>query len=438
MSDHRSIIPSARRLMNSLRDIGYDAPAAIADLVDNSIDADARHISVTIAQEGGRSWVRVADDGIGMTPRELDEAMRYGSRRDYDAHHLGHFGLGLKTASLSQCRRLTVAARTTPTGRIEARRWDLDSVAQRDAWDLERITPRQCPPALVNPLRVSPGTVVLWERLDRVLAYARPDGASAMRALRQLVEDVERHLAMVFHRFLSGQLGRGRTRLKIIVNERALAPWDPFARGEPATERLETQWVRMHHAGRTHRVRIQPYVLPPQIRFSSPDAHLSAGGPKRWNRQQGLYIYRRDRMIQSGGWNRLRTLDEHSKLARLAVDIPPGAETAFQISVSKMSVVLPADLRAALGPVVSGVVTRAQDAYRQRIRLVSSSDRRLDAEAVPAPDEDAPWKMSERWEAIVAVLHRELADQPEVLRRVLVSLANVQAPVGVRSIGESR
>lgn len=423
--------------MTSLRDIGYDAPAAIADLIDNSIDADARNIDVTIAHDGGSSWIRVVDDGIGMTARELDEAMRYGSSRDYESHHLGHFGLGLKTASLSQCRRLTVAARTTPTGGIEARRWDLDQVAQRDAWDLERITPRACPPQLVAPLRMSPGTVVLWERLDRVLSYARPDGAAAMRAMRQLVDDVEQHLGMVFHRFLSGDLRHGRARVKIALNDREVSPWDPFARSEPATKCLERQSVRMQHRDQTYRIRVQPHILPTQIQFSSPEAHVAAGGPRRWNRQQGLYIYRRDRMIQSGGWNRLRTLDEHSKLARIALDIPPDAESAFQINVSKMSVVLPAEIRPALSAVASGVVTRAQEAYRQRIRLVPGAKTPPEDPTPADSAEDPDWRLGERWELIVAVLQRELGDQPELLRRVLVGLANIHAPVVVRSVGTS-
>ena len=147
MHEHRVVIPSARRLMSSLRDIGYDLPAAIADLVDNSIDADARNVDIDIQPEGAQFWIRVADDGIGMSRGRLDEAMRYGSARSYGDADLGAFGLGLKTASLSQCRSLTVATRTTHRGRIEIRRWDLDRVAERDAWELERLTPRQCPPA---------------------------------------------------------------------------------------------------------------------------------------------------------------------------------------------------------------------------------------------------------------------------------------------------
>jgi hypothetical protein len=191
--------------MTSLRDIGYDLPSAIADLVDNSIDAGARAIRVDVCRKGQESFVRIADDGSGMSERVLEEAMRYGSRRMYGERHLGKYGLGLKTASLSHCRRLTVATRTTARARIQIRRWDLDRVHSRDAWELERFTPSECPPWLVDPLRAQPGTVVLWDKLDRILDYARPDGERALRALETMSDSISEYLAMIFHRFLAGE-----------------------------------------------------------------------------------------------------------------------------------------------------------------------------------------------------------------------------------------
>lgn len=407
--------------MTSLRDMGYDCPSAIADLVDNSIDADSAAIEIDFAHEGEASWIRIADNGMGMTAREIDEAMRYGSSRVYDGDALGSFGLGLKTASLSQCRRLTVAARSTPRARLEIRRWDLDRVAVHDSWVLERLTPRQCPDHLIEPLRGRSGTVVLWERLDRVLDYSHPEGAAAARGLEVLAEEVRRHLAMVFHRFLSGEAPR-RRRVRIALNGTPVRSWDPFARAEPATRVLPRLLVALQHADRPVWVPVRPYVLPTQIHFSSPEAHTEASGPKRWNRQQGLYLYRRGRLIQAGGWNRLRTMDEHSKLARVAIDIPPGAEGAFGTSVTKMSVILPPAIRGELRTLLSGVVARAQDAYRQRIRLVEPPDG--DAITAEGPSVARDWSLSDHWPVIAAILERELRDQPEVLRRVLVALAN--------------
>jgi hypothetical protein len=423
------VIPSARRLMASLRDIGYDTPSAVADLVDNSIDAAARKIDISVAYSGTNSWIRIADDGIGMTGRELDEAMRYGSRRSYQESALGHFGLGLKTASLSQCRRLTVAARSTASARIEIRRWDLDRVTASDAWSLERLTPRQCSPALTEPLAGTSGTVVMWERLDRVLGYARPQGHAAMSGLERVIDEIGEHLSMTFHRFLSGEVGRHRSRIRMTLGGRPLEAWDPFARSEAATQVLRPQSIALEHAGARHRVRIRPYILPNQIRFSSVAAHTRAAGPKRWNRQQGLYIYRHDRLIQSGGWNRLRTLDEHTKLARVALDIPPAAGAAFQTNVSKMTVSLPEGLRSDLRALVSGVVIRAQDVYRQRVELIDGGgDDSVSEEASSTRSERTLGvRLADEWPMITAVLERELGSQPDVLRRVLVALANARS-----------
>lgn len=421
MTHGQTLIPSARRLMTSLRGLPYDLPGAIADLVDNSLDADARAIDITLDADWRGPYIRIADDGHGMTERELDEAMRYGSARDYDLDDLGHYGLGLKTASLSQCRRLTVATRTTVRGRIRVRRWDLDRVSEEDAWTLEHPRIDACRPQLTDPLRARPGTVVLWEELDRVLGSRRPDGDAALRKLRAAALEVSAHLAMVFHRFLDGEAPGPR--VKITVNGDTISGWDPFARDEPMTQALPRQSLSLDFAGESHQVRVSPYVLPNQHHFSSAEAHAAAGGPKRWNRQQGLYIYRRDRMIQSGGWNRLRTLDEHAKLARVALDIPPAADGAFRTDVAKMNVGLPDALRPQLRVLIAGVVTRAQDTYRQRIRLVPSSERAVGGAAAIG---SGAVMLGDQWPMITGVLEKELADHPELLDRVLVALINAR------------
>jgi hypothetical protein len=410
--------------MTSLRDIGYDLPSAIADLVDNSVDAGATTVQITVGRGGGTSFIRIADDGRGMTDRVLDEAMRYGSRRAYEANDLGKFGLGLKTASLSQCRRLTVASRTTLRGQIRVRRWDLDHVRSRDAWELDRLLPSECMPYFLEPLREGPGTVVLWEKLDRMLAYARPDGEHAMRALEALSESVAEHLAMVFHRFLSGRTS-GRRRLNIVFNGERLKPWDPFARAQRATQQLPAQHVHVEHRGKRHALVVRPYVLPSQVQFATPEAHVVAAGPKKWNRQQGFYIYRGDRMIQSGGWNRLRTMDEHSKLARIAIDVPPDLEELFQINVAKMRVVLPDEVRPHLRALAAGVVTSAQEAYRRRLRLVESAG---ETHELAESDAIGGQTLGDVWPVIVDVLCRELHGHPELLDRVLIALANARSP----------
>ena len=182
------LIPSARRLVQSLRDIGYDLPSAVADIIDNSIAAEATEVRVDLSFEGSDSWVSIADNGTGMTVGDLIEAMRYGTERDYSESELGKFGLGLKTASMSQCRRLTVATRSDPRRRaIELRQWDLDHIERVDRWEILRVAPAQAKAELLEPLRLHPGTVVLWEHLDRVLKYKIPEGQWAPGRFRQAV-----------------------------------------------------------------------------------------------------------------------------------------------------------------------------------------------------------------------------------------------------------
>lgn len=417
-----SLIPSARRLTESLRDMGYDLASAVADLVDNSLDADASRVDVGLLHDDDGGWLRVADDGCGMTERELDEAMRYGSSRAYGDRDLGYFGLGLKTASLSQCRRLTVATRSSVRGPIRIRRWDLDRVARTDSWQVERLTHGRAPSVLTEPLVDTTGTVVLWDRLDRILGDRQPAGDAAARRLQTALAEIAEHLAMVFHRFLAGE-ARGPA-MSLSVGGATLTPWDPFARDEPFTRALPPQNLSLAVAGTRDQVEVRPYILPAQHHFSSGEAHETASGPRRWNRQQGLYIYRRDRLIQSGGWNRLRTLDEHAKLARIALDIPAGADTAFRTNVSKMTVGLPDALRPQLRALVAGVVSAAQDVYRRRMAVVPG-DSASGSHAVS----DRPITVGDQWPLISDVLHEHLNEQPELLDRLLVALVNVR-PAG--------
>ncbi|HLJ25671.1 MAG TPA: hypothetical protein VKY85_03080 [Candidatus Angelobacter sp.] len=170
---------------------------------------------------------------------------------------------------------------------------------------------------------------------------------------------------MVFHRFLTGQ-ARRRKKLSITINETQVEPWDPFARDEKATDPFDPLEFEIHGQNGKGIVRFQAYILPNQAHFSNPRAFQRAGGPNRWNSQQGFYIYRADRMIQSGGWSRMRTPDEHTKLARAAVDFYPDLDSEFQINVAKVRVSLPAELKEHLKEPVERLAKRARSVYDQK------------------------------------------------------------------------
>lgn len=362
MRNSNELIPSARRLIGSLRDMGYEFAPAVADLVDNSIEAEANEIDIWIEFKGDESWVRIADNGNGMTIKALREAMRYGSERDYADGDLGKFGLGMKTASMSQCRCLTVASRSKGASSVSAFRWDLAHIEKADRWEVLQVSREKLPRSVKGTLKKRFNTVVLWQELDRILGYKHPYGEFQRKQLAQMSREVEDHLAMVFHRFLNGE-ARGR-RIKIRLNGNDVVPWDPFCRKEKNTRQLEGRSLPIEQDGVTGEVLFEPFVVPHQNRFSAPQAHERASGPRKWNRQQGFYIYRADRLIQSGGWCGLRVQDEHTKLARIALCFDPKLDEAFKINVAKMRVQLPAQLRGDLERLLAPVIRAADSEYR--------------------------------------------------------------------------
>ena len=139
--------PDASAMVESMRAYGYTLSTAIADLVDNSIAAKCKNVWLSFEWGGQNSWISVTDDGKGMSEKVLVNAMRLGSLsplEERDPSDLGRFGLGLKTASFSQARRLTVISRTRSV-QESIRRWDLDHLAQPEVkgWQLLRTLHRE-------------------------------------------------------------------------------------------------------------------------------------------------------------------------------------------------------------------------------------------------------------------------------------------------------
>lgn len=356
------VSPFASGLIESLRAVGYSTQTAIADLVDNSISAGARNVWVSFAWDGSRSSIAIRDDGRGMSEARLVEAMRLGSPSplaDRTPADLGRFGLGLKTASFSQCRRMTVYAKErdrVPVGR----RWDLDYVGATDEWRLLTVP---VPEGLGLGFDASDsGTVVLWEAMDRVVEPVDAGDARAQRRFLDLARTVEAHLAMVFHRFMSG------TRpLLVWVNGNAVMPWDPFLVDESATQRLAEETLGTGSA----RVTVRPYILPHHSKLP-PERHQAAAGPAGWNGQQGFYVYRNRRLLVPGDWLRLGfEKEEHSKLARIQVDLPTSLDDDWQIDVKKSSARPPGGLRDDLKRIAIVTRGRATEVYRHRGKVIA-------------------------------------------------------------------
>jgi hypothetical protein len=349
--------PRADALIESLRAFGYSPEAAIADLVDNSIFAEAKNIAIDFVWSGSDSTVSVADDGRGMTESTLVAAMRPGSTsplQERDKSDLGRFGLGLKTASFSQARELTVVSTEKESGCTSTRRWDLDTVARSGEWRLLR-TPSADAKAIERPTPF--GTVVRWSKMDRLVGVAESGDAKAHARFLKTVERVHQHLAATFHRFLTG-----RSRIRITINGNGVEPWDPYMLNNSAAQRLDPETLPF----RGELIQVSPYVLPHRSKLSDVEAQTGAGA-HGWNQQQGFYVYRSGRLLIQGDWLGLGLAkDEHAKLARISVDFPAALDHEWQVDVKKSSARPPGELVESLRRIAKATRSRAEEVYRHR------------------------------------------------------------------------
>jgi hypothetical protein len=351
--------PHAPALTESMRAVGYSLESAIADLIDNSISADARSIRILFSPYG-EPYIAIIDDGLGMNPEELTHAMRHGAQSPTDVrttNDLGRFGLGMKTASLSQCRELTVVS--MKSGQLSAAQWDLDVIAATEKWTLLLLDPIEIEklPVVKVLLSQDKGTMVLWRRLDRLSAGE----GSVELALGDGMVRVREHLALVFHRFLSQEGSSGK--MDILINENPVSPLDPFLTWHRATQQLPEESIRVGGA----LVLVQPFILPHYSKLDPRELEL-AGGEEGLRRQQGFYVYRNRRLIIWGTWFRLARQEELSKLARVRVDMPNTLDHLWTLDIKKSVAHPPLEVRQNLKRIVERIAESSRRVYTYRAR----------------------------------------------------------------------
>lgn len=348
--------------MEALRGLGYSTAAALADVVDNSISAGASEVRLRFDWEGQASRISILDDGRGMSDSELEAAMTLGTINPLDERaptDLGRFGLGLKTASFSQCRNLTVASKREG-GPLVCLRWDLDAIASdpESRWRMFE-GPADGSERFLEPLSaLRSGTLVLWERMDRVVT-----AGSNFDHFAELAIGVESRLAMIFHRLIEGH----RPDFRLFLNDRAVAPWDPFMTGHPAKP-WESPVARISTASGP--VEAQCHVLPHKDKLSEED-FSKAGGPEGWTSQQGFYVYRNKRLLLAGGWlglgkGRAWNREESHRLARIRVDIPNSADADWKIDVRKSTARPPVFVRSWLTGLAENTRVKARKVFAFR------------------------------------------------------------------------
>jgi hypothetical protein len=413
-------------MLESLRGLGYSLPTALADLIDNSIAANSSEVAVHLEWAGSQSWVRIVDNGDGMDDASLETGMRLGARDPRAVRatsDLGRFGLGLKTASFSQARRLTVASRQNG-GPVACLRWDLDLIGQESGLEWPIFEgPASGSEQLFVPLeQMEHGTVVLWEKLDRIVT----DGFGATDMI-ELADRIEAHLAMTFHRLLEGN----QPTLRFLLNGRRIQPWDPYLIGHPG-KALESPEYRILH---TTGVTVQCHVLPHRDMLKSIEREAAAG-PGGWTQQEGFYVYRNKRLLLAGGWLGLGDAgkpwlrDEAHRLARIRLDIPNTADADWKINILKSKASPPVRLRSQLSRLASETRDTARRVFAHRgFTQVSStrSDAVPEAWQVRRSAHGTSYRIARDHDLVASILNRAGALKPDIL--ALLRLIEETVPI---------
>jgi hypothetical protein len=360
MAHELSHPPSAACLSASMRDLGYSLETAVADLIDNSISARATNIDVVCDMAADQPFVAILDNGDGMDEGMLLAAMRHGSTHpnaERQTRDLGRFGLGLKTASFSQCRSLTVVSKPV-NGRCYGAEWNLDRIDRTNDWMLAILDEADMQ-GLPCVDRLGPhGTIVIWQVLDRLAEDET--GHRSNEIVNEKLDVLGKHLALVFHRFLSADPKVG-SRIAITINGHPVDAFDPFCRRNPATQRLPEETLRVGNA----EVRIQPWILPHHSKLSASEYDFYQDRSD-FISNQGAYVYRNGRLMAWGDWFRLVPKGEATKLARVQIDFPSCMDELWSIDIKKSRARPPVQVRDRLRQIIERVSGSSRTVYKGR------------------------------------------------------------------------
>ena len=353
-------IPEADSMIETFRAIGYTLETAVADIIDNSITAGAKNVWITRIWDGDNSSICIKDDGHGMNSDECIQAMRPGSKNpleERDAVDLGRFGLGLKTASFSQCRKLTLLSKRkggNPVGWT----WDLDYVGKVKKWEVLQWVPNEYLHIIDD---IKSGTAVIWSELDRLVTEGtEAEDENARQKFTDSLSVVRKHIAMVFHRFLKDG------DFKVFWGEDEIKPWDPFCLVEDKTQAYPVEDLSFGN----EIVDIKGYVLPHKDEFSSEAAYKAAEGVYGYPAMQGFYVYRGKRMLLAGDWLGLFRKEDHYKLVRIMIDLPNTLDTQWQIDIKKSTAIPPISCQEFLRSYAKKVRALGVEVFRHKGRII--------------------------------------------------------------------
>ena len=347
----------------TLARMGYSFNAAIADILDNSVSAGASLIDIRLVSFGDLYRLTILDNGSGMSSADLMGNMVIGCKdpgSEREVNDLGRFGAGLKTASFSQARVLTVFS-WAEKSKIAGARWDTDLVKKRNKWCLLELSDGEVSEEMESlgmPDSAS-GTLVCWDGIHSL--EDSEDRHALERVSAALVSDLQSYIALHFHRFIS-------PKLTIKINGVALQPIDPFMSNVPGYIEGQQEVIRSKKGPIT----IKAHNLP---RPSSLDAHLLAlhGGAKKITEGQGIYLYRNKRLISGGGWHGVAARTELNNLARIQIDINSKMDEEWQTDVKKSRLSIPLKVKQVLKRISPVPIKRSRGAHKYAGKLEEAS-----------------------------------------------------------------
>lgn len=364
--------PDPERITESLRDTGYSLETAVADIVDNSISADASSVWIELELNPlGQVRFSVTDDGAGMDSTGLVNALTYGSSKRNDPSSLGKFGLGLKTASTAFARKLKVTSRIEGADEAITAVWDLDAV-QKHGWKVEELDlPDSSDASRLDAFCPRSGTVVRWEKVDRLLKAdftASPETLKAQRALDRIETGLREHLGMVFQRFLDVEDARERN-VSISLRGTQVSAWNPFAFG---SELVTRELPIAVSPDKTAMMSVRAFVLPPSATLKSELGDEAEAYAKIGNRRQGIYVYREGRLINGPSWLNVWSQEPHFSLCRVELSFGHELDLAFQVDIKKSAIVLDPNVLAVVEELLVPPRRQANFNYRNQSRKTAT------------------------------------------------------------------
>jgi hypothetical protein len=367
-----NLSPPASSLIESIRSIGYSFDAAIADIVDNSISANAKIIDVNISTpQNGNISVTFLDDGEGMTEEGLKIAMSLGGkgpRTNRVGGDLGRFGLGLKTASFSQAKILLVITKKIDDDLLHGIEWDLNHVIESNRWEARLLSNADCLNELSknNIKTFTSGTAVIWRECDRITQGLQND-RDLGQFVNQSVDQLKKKFSLIFHKYLD------KKRFVLRINSQKLAGLDPFCLGGGTDVAHSQILFEEESLVNNTKILIKGYLLPHISRMggASRENQISINGDHTAG--QGLYLYRLDRLISSGGWQGVIRKSESNKLARVEVSFGSDADQLWQLDVKKSTAILPLAIRSRIRDLIRGISSMSGDVFVKRVRMRKTS-----------------------------------------------------------------